>query len=44
MLITIATIVLTMRLAATLFSRSILRTGGRLKAREVLVEARRAAA
>lgn len=44
MLITVATIVLTMRLAAALFSRSILRTGGRLKARQVLAEARRSTA
>jgi hypothetical protein len=44
MLIAVATIVLTMRMAAALFSRSILRTGGRLKARQVLVGARRAAA
>ncbi len=43
MLITVAAIVVTMRLAAVLFSRSILRTGRRLKARQVLAEARRAA-
>jgi ABC-2 type transport system permease protein len=44
MAITVATIAVTMRLAAVLFSRSILRTGGRLKARHVLAEARRSAA
>jgi ABC-2 type transport system permease protein len=43
MLITVAAILATMRLAAVLFSRSILRTGGRLKARQVLAEARRSA-
>ncbi len=44
MAITVVTIGVTMRLAALLFSRSILRTGGRLKARQVLAEARRSAA
>jgi ABC-2 type transport system permease protein len=43
MLITVAATAVTMRLAAVLFSRSILRTGRRLKARQVLAEARRAA-
>lgn len=44
MAITVVSIAITMRLAAVLFSRSILRTGRRLKARQVLVEARRSAA
>jgi ABC-2 type transport system permease protein len=43
MLITVSATAVTMRLAAVLFSRSILRTGRRLKARQVLAEARRAA-
>jgi ABC-2 type transport system permease protein len=40
MLITLVAIVVTMRLATVIFSRSILRTGRRLKARQILREPR----
>jgi len=42
MAITVAAIVIAVRVAAVLFNRSILRTGRRLKARDVLREGRRA--